>query len=904
MAEVNAGEIKGKLSIETGDLDRLRSEAAKTGQALKSELSGKAAVAPAAIESIKAATSEYSKLGSAGKASFDSAQVASTQLKTSVDSAKAATVGLGSAFSNMAGALGASLGAVGLVAFVKSIVNIGDKLSDLHEQTRISIELLGGLRPIAETSGSSIEQFAKGISLAQKNLGAVNDESKGVAQGLKAIGLSVDELIRLSPDEFIEKLARGLGSIQNPAQRAHLTAQILGRSFQELGPTISAIAENGLPRLSEETAAAYKNLGQLKDQVDALKIKFQDLAATGITAMAKLFGIISLPPIEEVGKLQLKIDQLGASLARIRGMPKELIDAKTIDQLKAMEKSIPDQGALSNLISPSGKKTLQDLIAAREQQEKILATVNQTKVATTGNPLGLGKADDLKKLQNEVGSFLDGLQKALSAIQVKTVEIKLGPEAGLKATLDAQFDAFTEGLRSKQLPIPKGLHDFFVLLRDKIVDANKELQRTTFETARIDEIAKALSQDSAEWLTVSEDLAKRAADALDKLEPKFRDLQKTLAVEILPPEQQNRARTFGEFEDRVKAINEWRDAAISTGQDVQQVNEEAAQATTDAWVTANEKMREQSDETSEFTRRAFERGFDAVSDVFRDLLDNGFKNFGDFAEKIRRTINSLVADAATQELKDIFLGKDFGKKGAGIGGIFGDLFGTNKAAPEKLQGTTAADTLDAEFGQQLRAAQSAATDTTAIASIQAQAATAQTGIQALLAEGQAVLQASTATAQTVITAMETTAVSSITAVEAVAIAGIQAAAAAAGLTAPTAAPGGAAPGLLGALASLFRKTPLDAGPQSAGGGLLALGYAEGGRMWAGDIGIVGERGREIWKPDRAGSVIPLQKMMAASGETVVHFHVHGVTDADSFRRSRAQILADLSRAVEKGNKHR
>ena len=41
-------------------------------------------------------------------------------------------------------------------------------------------------------------------------------------------------------------------TITNPAQRAAVANQILGRSFQELGPVILSIAENGLPRFHKK----------------------------------------------------------------------------------------------------------------------------------------------------------------------------------------------------------------------------------------------------------------------------------------------------------------------------------------------------------------------------------------------------------------------------------------------------------------------------------------------------------------------------------------------------------------------------------------------------------------------------------------------------------------------------
>ena len=44
---------------------------------------------------------------------------------------------------------------------------------------------------------------------------------------------------------------------------------------------------------------------------------------------------------------------------------------------------------------------------------------------------------------------------------------------------------------------------------------------------------------------------------------------------------------------------------------------------------------------------------------------------------------------------------------------------------------------------------------------------------------------------------------------------------------------------------------------------------------------------------------------SSGGEPQVNnFHFHGVQDMDSFKRSKSQLLSDLSRAVEKGNKHR
>ena len=56
----------------------------------------------------------------------------------------------------------------------------------------------------------------------------------------------------------------------------------------------------------------------------------------------------------------------------------------------------------------------------------------------------------------------------------------------------------------------------------------------------------------------------------------------------------------------------------------------------------------------------------------------------------------------------------------------------------------------------------------------------------------------------------------------------------------------------------------------------------------------GDALQELWKPDTAGSIVPFSGGANAEAKTqVTHFHFHGVTDADSFKKSQAQMSADM-----------
>jgi len=64
MADVNAGTITGKLVVDTSDLNRLRSESARTAQTLKQDLGQTriTPISPETVNNIRAATTETGKI--------------------------------------------------------------------------------------------------------------------------------------------------------------------------------------------------------------------------------------------------------------------------------------------------------------------------------------------------------------------------------------------------------------------------------------------------------------------------------------------------------------------------------------------------------------------------------------------------------------------------------------------------------------------------------------------------------------------------------------------------------------------------------------------------------------------------------------------------------------------------
>lgn len=111
---------------------------------------------------------------------------------------------------------------------------------------------------------------------------------------------------------------------------------------------------------------------------------------------------------------------------------------------------------------------------------------------------------------------------------------------------------------------------------------------------------------------------------------------------------------------------------------------------------------------------------------------------------------------------------------------------------------------------------------------------------------------------------------------------------------------------------------ISGGAGAAGGGFLSiiggfLGiplHATGGHMKAGEVGIVGDKGSEIFVPDHAGTILPhgtgLSGLPSISGTSSVsssnnigemHFHAHGVTNSKEFVRQIARELPNYLKST-------
>ncbi len=182
-----------------------------------------------------------------------------------------------------------------LIAFSKASASGSKELLSMSQRTGISVEALSELGYAAQISGSDMETLELGIRKMQKTIAAAAMGSKAATDALAQLGLTVDDLRGLSPDQQFKLIADKLASIQSPAIRAALALAIFGRNGTSLLPMLSQGAagieamQEQARRLGLTASAAGVQIGaELEETLSTLWKVLKKVGSTLGSAVAPL----------------------------------------------------------------------------------------------------------------------------------------------------------------------------------------------------------------------------------------------------------------------------------------------------------------------------------------------------------------------------------------------------------------------------------------------------------------------------------------------------------------------------------------------------------------------------------------------------------------------------------------
>lgn len=411
----------------------------------------------------------------------------------------------------LAGVLGVGAGLGGIVALGKNLIDLGDTLSDVADQTGNTIEVLGGIKPIADQNNSSIDAFAKGMLKAQRTIGEGGED---IAKTFRLIGLDIKDLKQVSPDEFLEKVANALRGVADRNDRAAIATRLFGKAGAELIPTLLAIADKGLPRLSAEAAAGFKALGQLKD-------KLVEVTGEAANFWAGLIGKAAASSRVDFAE-SLAIEQKGIQTL--------------LDTMATRGQTAQNNKALADL-----EYRLAGIIRLREKLQNV-----PPEKKPAGGGLDLGNADNIKKSAEQLDQFLGGLRKQSEALRISEAELTSGGQAAKALGLDLEFAAFKSKVLSETKILPAGASVQFQKLKTEILDLNRGLATTK----------SLLDREAVDDKDMAEGLAARVAAGLApfKLADELEKQRFAEGAELMARD----------FDDIAQAAREWNDVGLES----------------------------------------------------------------------------------------------------------------------------------------------------------------------------------------------------------------------------------------------------------------------------------------------------------------------------------------------------
>lgn len=209
-------------------------------------------------------------------------------------------------------ALGVELSISYFKNLISSAIESTAQLKRLSQETGVSGNALSALAGIGKMSGTSIDTITAAMNKLSKGMAGADEDSKGAAVAIKALGINFDEFSKMTPDQRMLATAKAMDQFKDGAGKTAAAMLMFGKSGAELLPMLHDLADvhqlvgkrtNEQIEMSEQYE---RNLRKLKASNEAWK---------GQLAM----GV--LPALSELSKAMLDVmngtDGLGAEVKKL-----------------------------------------------------------------------------------------------------------------------------------------------------------------------------------------------------------------------------------------------------------------------------------------------------------------------------------------------------------------------------------------------------------------------------------------------------------------------------------------------------------------------------------------------------------------------------------------------------------
>ena len=164
--------------------------------------------------------------------------------KLSAWSTGAAQIGKAAAVGFAAITAAVTAAGVGVFALASKTAAVGDEIAKMGKRTGFSVKMLSELRYVLGLNDANMSDLGLAARGMARALMGADEESKTATTTMTALGLSVEKLRAMKPDEMFLTVLKALSKLPDAAMRAAYAQRILGRSGEALMPTVLDLANS------------------------------------------------------------------------------------------------------------------------------------------------------------------------------------------------------------------------------------------------------------------------------------------------------------------------------------------------------------------------------------------------------------------------------------------------------------------------------------------------------------------------------------------------------------------------------------------------------------------------------------------------------------------------------------
>ena len=189
--------------------------------------------------------------------------------------------------------------AAGIFGIANSTATLGDEVAKTGDKIGIALGPFQELRYAAERSGVSTQKFDSSLERFVKRMGEATQGTGAARKAYDELGLSAEDLSKLTPEKSLEVVADRLSSVENQSQRVAIAAQLFGRE----GVAMVNMMKDGSAGLRALRKDARETGYVLSERAARDAETFKDAlldAQLGMAGMKNTIGAELMPAITEM----------------------------------------------------------------------------------------------------------------------------------------------------------------------------------------------------------------------------------------------------------------------------------------------------------------------------------------------------------------------------------------------------------------------------------------------------------------------------------------------------------------------------------------------------------------------------------------------------------------------------